>query len=211
MAGDINKISCFVVIIVVVMTIDSIVIVDIIVINIVMTITIVIVMMMIRRSGDGDNGDGDHMSKGWMECKSEIRLSSKSFVYHFYFQSKNIHDRFKFISIFQVAHPSPSFALFLFMIVMDHNLESQQNSVKSNKCNQCDFASYYASALKTHLKTHSGEKSNKCNQCDYASYYASALKTHLKMHSGEKPNKCNLYDYASIKASNFRTHLKMHS
>ena len=26
---------------------------------------------------------------------------------------------------------------------------------------------------------------NKCNQCDYASSYASALRTHLKMHSGE--------------------------
>ena len=40
---------------------------------------------------------------------------------------------------------------------------------KSNKCDQCDFASSYSSALKTHLKTHSGEKSNKCNQCDYPS------------------------------------------
>ena len=31
---------------------------------------------------------------------------------------------------------------------------------KLNKCNQCDFASCYASALKTHFKTHSGEMSN---------------------------------------------------
>ena len=30
-------------------------------------------------------------------------------------------------------------------------------------------------------------KSNKCNQCDYASSYASALKTHSKMHIGDKP------------------------
>ena len=29
-----------------------------------------------------------------------------------------------------------------------------------------------------------GEKSNKCNQCDYASSYASALRAHLKRHSG---------------------------
>ena len=32
-------------------------------------------------------------------------------------------------------------------------------------------------------------KVKKCNQCDYASVHASALKTHLKMHSGEKQNK----------------------
>ena len=36
------------------------------------------------------------------------------------------------------------------------------------------------------------EKSNKCNQCEYASSYASALKTHLKKHTGEKSNKCSL-------------------
>ena len=78
--------------------------------------------------------------------------------------------------------------------VMDQNLElsvQPQMREKSNKCNQCDFASSYASTLKTHLKTHSGEKTNKCNQCDYASSNASALKTHLKTHNGEKPNKCN--------------------
>ena len=67
--------------------------------------------------------------------------------------------------------------------------KNTDNVIKSNKCNQCDFASCYASALRTHLKTHGGEKSNKCNQCDFASSYASALKDHLRTHSGEKSNK----------------------
>ena len=58
---------------------------------------------------------------------------------------------------------------------------------KTNKCNQCGYASSYAGNLRTHLKTHTGEKPNKCNQCDYASSYASALRTHLKTHSGENP------------------------
>ena len=56
---------------------------------------------------------------------------------------------------------------------------------KSNQCNQCDFASLYASDLRIHLKTHSGEKSNKCNQCDYASSREGHLRRHLKTHSGE--------------------------
>ena len=60
---------------------------------------------------------------------------------------------------------------------------------KSNKCNQCDYASSSPGNLRRHLKTHSGEKSNKCNQCDYASIQAGDLRTHLKTHSGEMANK----------------------
>ena len=71
---------------------------------------------------------------------------------------------------------------------------------KSSKCNQCDFASSYASSLGRHSKTHTGEKSNKCNQCDFASCWADSLRTHLKTHSGEKSNKCNQCDYASSQA-----------
>ena len=50
-----------------------------------------------------------------------------------------------------------------------------KNGEKSNKCNQCDFASSSASSLRNHLKIHSGEKSNKCTQCDYASTQAGNL------------------------------------
>ena len=77
---------------------------------------------------------------------------------------------------------------------------------KSEKCNQCDYASFQAGDLRIHLKMHTGEKSNKCNQCDYASSRASDSRTHLKTHSGEKSNKCNQCDYASSEASNLRTH-----
>ena len=59
---------------------------------------------------------------------------------------------------------------------------------KSNKCNQCEYASSYASAFKTHLKIHSGEKSNKCSLCNFASSHARSLSTYLKIHSGEKSN-----------------------
>ena len=83
---------------------------------------------------------------------------------------------------------------------------SQQK--KSNKCKQCDYASYQADNLRRHLKTHSGEKSNKCNQCDFASAWAGHLRRHYKTHSGERTNKCNQCDYASSRADSLRTHLK---
>ena len=42
------------------------------------------------------------------------------------------------------------------------------------------------------MKTHSGEKTNKCNQCDFASVQANSLKKHLRTHSGEKSNECGV-------------------
>ena len=85
------------------------------------------------------------------------------------------------------------------------------NVIKSNKCNQCDYASSQAGDLRRHMETHSQEKSNKCNQCNYASSQAGSLRAHLKMHSGEMLNKCNQCDFASSRAGNLRTHLKTHS
>ena len=49
---------------------------------------------------------------------------------------------------------------------------------KSNKCNLCDYASFWASEMRRHLKTHSGEKPNKCNQCDYASSSGGVVSIH---------------------------------
>ena len=83
--------------------------------------------------------------------------------------------------------------------------------IKSNKCNQCDYASSQAGHLRRHMKTHSAEKSYQCNQCDFTTYWAYSLRSHLKMHSGEKSNKCNQCDYASSQARTLRRHLKTHS
>ena len=83
--------------------------------------------------------------------------------------------------------------------------------IKSNKCNQCGYASSQAGNLRRHLKTHSGDKPYKCNQCGYAFSQPDHLRTHMKIHSGEKPNKCNQCEYTSSWAYNLRTHLKTHS
>ena len=64
--------------------------------------------------------------------------------------------------------------------------KTTDNLIKSNKCNQCNYASSRAGHLKQHLKTHSGEKSKKCNQCDFTSYQKGDLRRHLKRHSAEK-------------------------
>ena len=58
--------------------------------------------------------------------------------------------------------------------------KNADKSIKSHRCNQCDFTSSHTSALGTHLKTHSEEKSNICNQCDFSSSQAGNLRRHLK-------------------------------
>ena len=68
-----------------------------------------------------------------------------------------------------------------------NGLEKMTNNViKSNKCNQCDYASSQSGHLMTHLKTHSEEESNKCNQSDYASSQAGHLRSRLKIYSEKK-------------------------
>ena len=71
--------------------------------------------------------------------------------------------------------------------------KNTDNLIKSQKCNQCDFASFQAGDLRKHIKIHSGEKANKCNQCDFASSQASNLRTHLKTHSGDKSDKIGCF------------------
>ena len=50
----------------------------------------------------------------------------------------------------------------------------------------CGEKSSRASDLKRHLMIHTGKKANKCSQFDFASSWTSALRTHLKMHSGDR-------------------------
>ena len=64
--------------------------------------------------------------------------------------------------------------------------KKSNNGVKSHKCNQCEFACFWASDLKIHSKIHSEEKSNKCNLCDFICTDMSSLRAHMKRHSGEK-------------------------
>ena len=65
----------------------------------------------------------------------------------------------------------------------DSLVKKTYNAIKSNKCNQCDFASIQAGDLRRHLIIHSGEKSHNCNQCDFACSDPSTLREHLKIHS----------------------------
>ena len=99
---------------------------------------------------------------------------------------------------------------------LDNVKREKNNGEKSNKCNQCEFASAQAGSLNRHLKTHSGEKSNKCNQSDFASLQPGPLKRHLKTHSGEKAKPVSIYIHQGkfilpkkVKVYNFTRRMKV--
>ena len=50
-------------------------------------------------------------------------------------------------------------------------INGTKDEEKSNKCNQCNFASSWTGNLKAHIKRHSGANSEKCNKYNYASCY----------------------------------------
>ena len=55
---------------------------------------------------------------------------------------------------------------------------------ESNKCKQWGCESFETGYLRKLFKAYNREKSNKLNRCDFASLFASALRIHLKIHSG---------------------------
>ena len=63
------------------------------------------------------------------------------------------------------------------LIVMDQHLKED------------DFSEHVVNVdIPLRNTNNEGEKSNKCNQCEYASSEKSRLRSHLKIHSGEKSN-----------------------
>ena len=123
------------------------------------------------------------------------------------------HHFFQFQSIIKPAMYSVGMQQCIEMVELKMSNEGAKRHLKakgeekSNKCDQCDFASSFAGNLKEHLKIHSGEKSNKCAEGNYATNHTNNLRKHLKIHSGEKSNVCDQCNYASSEAGSLRTHL----
>ena len=52
------------------------------------------------------------------------------------------------------------------------------------KCPECSYSASYKSALRTHIRTHTGERPFKCPECSYSASQQASLDRHIRTHTG---------------------------
>lgn len=81
------------------------------------------------------------------------------------------------------------------------HMDQVHKKLRPYVCSQCGYSASSRSALRTHIRSHTGEKPFKCDQCAYSASDHNALRRHKMRHSGERPYKCPFCDYACIQVS----------
>ena len=87
----------------------------------------------------------------------------------------------------------------------------QKKSPKSHRCNFCQKIYSRQSALKIHMRIHTGERPYSCADCKRAFNQAGGLKTHTRLHTGEKPFKCDICDRRFAPYNTARYHKRLHT
>ena len=87
----------------------------------------------------------------------------------------------------------------------------QKKSPKSHRCNFCQKIYSRQSALKIHMRIHTGERPYSCTVCKRSFNQAGGLKTHTRLHTGEKPFKCDICDRRFAHYNTARYHKRLHT
>ncbi|KAF5275085.1 hypothetical protein FQA39_LY07022 [Lamprigera yunnana] len=91
---------------------------------------------------------------------------------------------------------------------MKVHMDGVHNKIKPFLCNYCGYKGASKSALKMHIRQHTGEKPFSCDSCEYTTADHNSLRRHKLRHTGYKPYKCEHCNYACIQSTTYKVHLR---
>lgn len=88
------------------------------------------------------------------------------------------------------------------------HIDSVHNKMKPFLCSFCGYSASSRSALKLHIRKHTGSKPFNCEECQYTTSDHNSLRRHKMRHSGVRPYNCPYCPYSSIQSTTYKVHLK---
>ena len=87
----------------------------------------------------------------------------------------------------------------------------QRKAFKTHQCNFCQKIYSRHSALKIHMRVHTGEKPYSCTVCKRTFAQAGGLASHRRSHTGEKPFQCDVCGRRFSHSTAVRNHKRTHT
>lgn len=88
------------------------------------------------------------------------------------------------------------------------HIDSVHHKMKPFLCSFCGYSASSRSALKLHIRKHTGSKPFNCEECQYSTADHNSLRRHKMRHSGVRPYNCPYCPYSSIQSTTYKVHLK---
>ena len=89
--------------------------------------------------------------------------------------------------------------------------KAEQDTCKKLACEICRKTFLRPSALKVHMRIHSGDRPFKCPHCPRTFTQSGNLTVHLRKHSGEKPFACTICLKRFAQTNSLRVHIRRHT
>lgn len=91
------------------------------------------------------------------------------------------------------------------------NNKAKQDTCKKLACEICNKMFLRPSALKVHMRIHSGDRPFKCTHCPRTFTQSGNLTVHLRKHSGERPFACAICLKRFSQSNSLRVHIRRHT